>query len=172
MTRELVRHARELDLSGLELGDCHPLMREFHSFPHLATLILRNNDMGPKGTRWGRVRQESFTLPRDVFNPRNLVGPAHLARNRGLAFRSLRHLDISANPGLAAACDLERVAGALYSAGLEVLVWSLSQEEQNRLGRHFKRMFDTKKVRGFYYVQEVTTYERMYFKTRYIHYPG
>ena len=48
-------------------------------------------------------------------------------------------------------------------------MWSLSQEEQNRLGRHFKRMFDTKKVRGFYYVR---SYERMYYKTRYTHYPG
>ncbi len=47
-----MRYAGELDLSGLGLGDCHHLLRACHDFPHLRTLVLRNNDIGSRGARF------------------------------------------------------------------------------------------------------------------------
>ncbi len=58
----------ELDASGLGLGDRHELLRSCHAFPHLATLVLRNNGIGPKGVR-------------------NMLGPSHLERNRKSSFK-------------------------------------------------------------------------------------
>ncbi len=114
------RFVTKLDLANMDLGDCHGVIRNCHSFPHLRTLILRKNGMTSRGAR-------------------NMVGPFYSAKNRRASFSRLRYLDLSLNPELSVR-DLERFA---VLPALEVILFSMAEGDVSKLSRLFATKFRT-----------------------------
>ncbi len=97
----MLKYSTKVDLTGLGLGDGHPLLREFCSFPNLSTLVLCNNRLTKEGIR-------------------NLLGRFLMNRSAD-SFVKLKYLDLSAN-AISHTC-VEKLGSLLPS--LETLLASL-----------------------------------------------
>lgn len=111
----LLKYAVHLDLTGAALGDEHDLLRSFHSFECLKTLILCKNGITDAGIR-------------------SLLGP--FLMNRDKSFAAMDYLDLSLNDVGHKA--LEKMA---LLPKLEVFLASFSHKRVPYLSKKFAEAF-------------------------------